>query len=199
MPAQFGTRHRAALGISERCDAKVIVVSEERGDVTLVHRESWRHAANEEDVVEFLSPDRARARPEAKRGLREVLFGHMRQKLAALAITALAWGLTLVSSGAAIRDFHVPVEFTNPPVGMDVSKPSVTELEMRVRGPRWAVEALRADQLTVRFDLSHSGVGPTRLARPSDVVNLPPAVSVEWLRPDSITVNLVPVARAHVH
>lgn len=199
VPAHFGTRHRAALGISERCDAKVVVVSEERGDVTLVHRESWRHAAGEEELVEFLNPMGQPESVKAAPSVREVLFGHRNQKLTALAITGVVWGLSLVSSGAAIRDFQVPVEFTNPPVGMDVSKPSATLVEMRVRGPRWAVEALRPDQLTVRFDLGQSGTGPTRMAHPSDVVNLPPAVSVESLRPEEITVNLVPARRTRMN
>jgi len=38
IPKEFGLRHRSALGLAEQSDAKVIIVSEETGDITI----AWR-------------------------------------------------------------------------------------------------------------------------------------------------------------
>ena len=37
IPARFGMRHKAAIGITEETDADVIVVSEETGEISFVH------------------------------------------------------------------------------------------------------------------------------------------------------------------
>ena len=46
IPASFGMRHKAAIGISEQSDADVIVVSEETGNVSFVRQGELRHIEN---------------------------------------------------------------------------------------------------------------------------------------------------------
>lgn len=46
----FGTRHRAAVGLSEESDAIIVVISEETGDVRIVYDGDLLRMAKEEDL-----------------------------------------------------------------------------------------------------------------------------------------------------
>lgn len=54
IPKHFGLRHRAGLGISQETDAKVIIISEERGKISFAHSGNIRANISPEELQELL-------------------------------------------------------------------------------------------------------------------------------------------------
>ena len=57
IPSRFGLRHRAGLGISEKTDALVIVISEERGDIVYIKNGQFQKFDSAEKLKRTLSED----------------------------------------------------------------------------------------------------------------------------------------------
>ena len=54
LPGKWGTRHRAGMGLAERSDAVIIVASEERGEVTLMHDGGFRRVDSAGEMLTVL-------------------------------------------------------------------------------------------------------------------------------------------------
>jgi diadenylate cyclase len=67
LPLQYGTRHRAAVGITEEVDAVSVVVSEERGEVS-ISQNGWLETVSSPEALEIRLEElmEGRARPDGR-------------------------------------------------------------------------------------------------------------------------------------
>jgi uncharacterized protein (TIGR00159 family) len=59
IPKEMGLRHRSGLGMSLETDALIIIVSEERGKISVAHQGKLAAGITAEDLQQILSGDRA--------------------------------------------------------------------------------------------------------------------------------------------
>lgn len=166
LPQAWGTRHRAALGLSERCDAWIILVSEERGEVVLAREKRLEPVSTQQrlsqlmlEAIEPLKP------PPGKwwQQLRFRLLNHWPTKLLSLTLVCIVW-LLLAGQQNFQVNLAVPVELKNLPTTQQVVEPVNPQVTITVRGLRKDASTLRKENVHVYLDLSRAQ-GGTRIFR----------------------------------
>ena len=193
LPNEWGTRHRAAAGLCERCDSMVIVVSEERGEITLVSKGgSWPIRSPEElsqRIIEGIRP----MTPPRKTPWQKTRFLILNQWMAKAGTLGLVVVLWVMLAGQ--QDFEVtlsvPLEVRNLPSGMTVTEPLSQAIRIKVRGLRKDASTVNVRNLQVGLDLSKETAGkksfPITMANiqlPNDKLNI---VSID---PPQVTLSL---------
>jgi len=188
LPKNWGTRHRAALGLSERCDAWVLVVSEERGEVSLAREGKIMPIANPEELAVLV--EKATKPPAPSDGtwrerVRSVVIRRWPIKLGALGLVFVLWLLLAGQQNFEVA-LAVPVEMKNTPENIEILEPLNPEVLITVRGLRKDASTLNSRNVHAEIDLSPARFG-TKLFRitrnqidlPNDkvsIVNIKPAL-----------------------
>lgn len=187
----YGTRHRAALGISEQSDALVVVVSEERGKVSVVEHGTISAVDETAELLGWLS-DRLTTpeeKPKRRRALKALLTQNWRPKLVTLVAVSLLW-FVLVGQQNAELGFAIPVVYLNVPEELTIQGNQVQDVLVRVRGSRGVLNFLDPGQLKVVIDLKKATAGTRRYAISAKEIELPPGVQLVGVNPAVIPVRL---------
>jgi uncharacterized protein (TIGR00159 family) len=192
LPTQYGTRHRAALGLSEVTDAVCLVVSEERSEVATV-------AGGK--IVTWQDPDALTANlneviggpqinvPAIKDFLRGLFIDNWRTKLGALALVTIAW-VALASQQESELTVAVPVQYTNNPSQLTVGQGSTPTVDLTLSGRRNRIRTLKDQDVQVSVDLSNMNAGKHLIRLSAKNIFLPFGVKIDQVAPQKILVNL---------
>jgi uncharacterized protein (TIGR00159 family) len=171
-----GTRHAAALGLAERADALCIVVSEERGTVSIARDGRLRTLPGPEllarEIRRFLS-ERG-PKPVERRSRLAQVAQRWPEALLALGASAGLW--LLLVPGATVGEFQrrIPVEIENLPTGYEIRSVDPTEVEVVFKGRRRDVYlagqqprlSVKVDALLVQLGRRTFDIGPEHVQHP---------------------------------
>ncbi|OIO11405.1 MAG: hypothetical protein AUJ52_02115 [Elusimicrobia bacterium CG1_02_63_36] len=189
--ARFGTRHTAALGLAELSDALCIVVSEERGTISIAQDgkiETLRGAAQlEKRLSVFYSEKQPRPRQDQ---VREFLKLNQREKGMAAIAAVLLWGLFVLGAKPYRQAYSVPVRVRNLPPGMRVASLSPDKIRLVVSGQMRDFYWIDTRRFEVRIDLSDSRRGSSYMRLTENDVVRPKQVLLEEIDPSGVQVEL---------
>jgi hypothetical protein len=190
LPFYFGTRHRAAIGLAERCDASVVVTSEERGEVMLMEGRTMQHLTASSQLAQALEGSHGRVEQGLEKRARRLFFSNLRYKLASLGLAGTIWAMSFLLVGTAVRTLTMPVEFSNVPDGLEISSYSTDHLDVQLRGNTWVMDSISDSRPVVHLDLAGAKPGTEVIRVRSGDISLPPGATVASIAPRSIAVSL---------
>ncbi len=166
LPKKWGTRHRAAIGLSERCDAWIVVVSEERGEVSIARKGQMIHVENPQRFYQLIQEAlNASALGEKtwKERIRSLLLSRWRTKLVTLCLVSFLW-LILAGQQDFEVNLKVPLRIKGLPAQMEILEPLNANVQVTLRGLRRDVSILDKEKVAAEVDLSRARPGKMNFA-----------------------------------
>ncbi len=186
-----GTRHSAALGLSECSDALIIVVSEERGTVSVAEAGKLSHMASAADLKNRIDRFRSKRFPETRHMMgTRLVTQHSLLKLLALALAVTAWFTLAYNPNTIQRTFAVAVEYRNLPRHLVLEDGAPTEARVTLSGSERDFRFLEPGTLKISIDLGENMAGLQVVPITRANINLPANLSTYRIEPPVIRLYL---------
>ncbi len=188
LPRNYGSRHRAGIGITEKCDAISLIVSEERGEVLLAVEGEITRMGNPGDLQERLGSMLFKVERRKNRWP-SALTANLVPKGIAFALVLVLWGF-IAGQQRTEMWLTVPFEYRNIPTNMEIAGELVNKVEVGIRGPRGVISGVSQDQVRAHIDLSQGLRGLNYVRITTDNIRIPVGTEVTKINPSSMRIRL---------
>ena len=187
-----GTRHAAALGLAERSDALCLVVSEERGEISVAIGGEIKTVESAEalraEIQRFVA--RVTRPPMARSGWRRI-GGSWREALVAVALATGLWYIAIPGGALETVDRRVPIVVENLPDGYRLVSVSPSDVAVRFEGRRRDLYLASATELAVEVDALLVQLGRRTFSLSLDQVRSPDQVRPVSIEPARVKLSIM--------
>jgi len=187
-----GTRHSAALGLAELTDALCVVVSEERGRISVAKDGRLYELENPLALGAVLQEFRDAQQPPQKRGWlsMDLIRRNWLEKVASLLLVLGLWYLYVPGSRPAESTFTLPVSVINLPDGYVVDDMAPSAVDVTFRGPARAFYLFDRGGVAVMVDASLAKTGRRTFQIAQQNIRHPTDLSIENIQPVAIKLSV---------
>jgi len=179
-----GTRHAAALGLSERSDAVCLVVSEEQGTISISRQAELRLVSTASELASHLEAFYEEIDPRPKtRSWTQIFRKNYREKALSFGLAAILWIVVGYGSQTVQRTFEVPVRYGALPGNLLVATIAPGKVQVTFSGYRRAFAFIRPEDLKLELDLWDLKKGAHHISVSTHDLSFPPGMEVEDIEP----------------
>jgi uncharacterized protein (TIGR00159 family) len=191
--AHVGTRHSAALGIAELSDAICVVVSEERGTVTIARDGKLQKLENIQELGAALQRFLEEKFPtHAQKGLSlQLVRENWFIKIAALSMAIGFWYIFVPGSKLVETAYKIPVVVENLPAELKLDRIQPTEVTVRFSGQRRDFYLFDRKKLRATVDGSMAVLGRRTFELSEQNVRHPKNITLLDLAPTTVRISVV--------
>lgn len=197
LPRQWGTRHRAAIGITEVSDAKCVIISEERREVLLFQEGRYEKEGRKEDLEKALLGLPPIPEPKDRRARWfKNLFADLPRKAFFLILVGLLWVFVIGIRQGEIS-FSVPLEYYSTPPSLELGGEPPREIKVRLKGSQRLLSSVKPDQIRVEVNLSNLHPGINQIPVSETNITVPSGLTVTSIYPRNIRIQLSSLPNSH--
>lgn len=186
-----GTRHAAALGLAEHTDAMSIVVSEERGSISVAYMGQLMTLSDSAQLTELLETFYDRISPTSeKTDWKDAIKKNYWEKAIAVGLAVSLWFVLVHESNLVHRTFSLPVEYPRLGPGLTVSKISPEEVKATFLGPRNSFHFINEKNIRLTLPLIDAKPGISTVPINNNNISYPQDMTLEKVEPNLVRVTI---------
>jgi uncharacterized protein (TIGR00159 family) len=194
LPKEWGTRHRAGVGITEASDGKCIIISEERGEVLLASGGKVKRIEKKEELKEGLSDISQTEDNKNKDWVwGKKIFKDIPRKILFLILVCVIW-IFLIAVPQSEINYTAPIEYYSIPQNLEISGDPPKEVNVILKGSQRILSTLKPNQIRILVNLSNARRGINQISLTEANINTFPGITVKSFYPHAIKINLLDVS-----
>lgn len=186
-----GTRHAAALGLSERSDALCVVVSEERGTISVARRGDIYTVPTPADLVNVLEGFSNEVRPRAQaKPTVEFFRRNYQEKAVALALAVALWVVVVQRAQVVERTFAADVSHSLLPSALIVTSIQPPKVYVTFSAQRKDFAFMKPEDVKVVLNLWDVKKGRRAFPVTRNELSFPSDLELKDIQPRQVILNI---------